>query len=69
MLPKRARREQQQQQQAVGEEQGQGQQVHSKVPAADPYALPYEPLAQAGRLPATLTWRGTGADTHVYDQV
>lgn len=27
-----------------------------------PHEVPYEALADAGRLPAALSWRGTGAD-------
>ena len=30
--------------------------------------VPYEPLARAGRLPTTVSWRGTAADGIVKDQ-
>ena len=85
VLPKRARRlaaaGQQQldtsadQQQAVGQQQqaaasGEGASAGGlRSRSRDPFELPYEPLADAARLPATLTWRGSDADSYVPDQV
>ena len=62
MLPRAARRQlqkgQQQQQDDAGEAEERPQQ---RRPLAK-HELPYEPLADAARLPRTVTWRGTGAD-------
>lgn len=73
MLPKRAARlrRQHQAQQAGGRshaQEGEGLQAQGKT-HQDKYELPYKRLVPAGRLPSTVTWRGTGADgPGVYDQ-
>ena len=60
MLPKAARRQEQQQQQLQQEERRQLSR-HDRRQLAR-HELAYEPLADASRLPRTVTWRGTGAD-------
>ena len=63
MLPKAARR---QQQQGQGQQQRQDAEEEGRPLQRRPLAkheLPYEPLADASRLPRTVTWRGTGADS------
>ena len=60
MLPKAARRQQQQQQK---QQQDGDEERPLKQRQLAKHELPYEPLADASRRPATVTWRGTGADS------